>query len=122
MGNDGEVFRTSEGALYQVVASYEYLYAYYPEVTICPDRRRMMVEDKVIGIVPVQPAPRQGGVPAKTTETHLDLLQERAARQTESSSECVVVTTSLRMDLADITCLNGMEDMIRAGGMGYSAT
>lgn len=79
MGNDGEVFRTSEGALYQVVASYEYLYAYYPEVTICPDRRRMMVEDRVIGIVPVQPASRQGGAGKNNGNTPRPAARESSA-------------------------------------------
>lgn len=50
MGNHGEVFRTAEGQTYEVVGSYEYLYAYYPTVTICPSRGKMSVEGKTIGV------------------------------------------------------------------------
>ena len=35
MGNSGEIFRTADGGMYEVVGSYEYLYAYSPSVTIC---------------------------------------------------------------------------------------
>jgi hypothetical protein len=63
MGNHGEIFRTAEGAIYEVVGSYEYLYAYYPEVTICPARGRMLVEGKTLGIQAVQPAARRAPVP-----------------------------------------------------------
>lgn len=61
MGNHGEVFRTGEGAVYEVIGAYEYLYAYYPEAAICPDRGVMMVEGAVIQILPVQPARRSPG-------------------------------------------------------------
>ena len=30
MGNHGEIFRTLEGLIFEVIGSYEYLYAYYP--------------------------------------------------------------------------------------------
>ena len=58
MGNHGEIFRTSDGAIYQVTGSYEYLYAYYPSVTICPSRERMLVEGRTVGILPIQPSGR----------------------------------------------------------------
>jgi hypothetical protein len=72
MGNHGEIFRTLEGAIFEVVGSYEYLYAYYPDVTICPDRGRMLVEGKTVGIralgkpVPQtnQQEPRRGTQPS----------------------------------------------------------
>lgn len=60
MGNHGEVFRTVEGAIFEVVDSYEYLYAYYPEVTICPANGRMLVDGKTIGIHVVKPAANGG--------------------------------------------------------------
>lgn len=53
MGNSGEVFRTADGALFQVVGSYEYLYEYFPSVQICPGAGRMLVAGKQIGIVRV---------------------------------------------------------------------
>lgn len=62
MGNHGEIFRTAEGHLFEVVGSYEYLYAYYPSVTVCPDRGRMLVEGRTVGIRALQagPAPSPG--------------------------------------------------------------
>jgi len=59
MGNHGEVFRTAQGALFEVVGSYEYLYAYYPQVTICPGQGKMLVQGKTVGVVAMQPAPRR---------------------------------------------------------------
>jgi hypothetical protein len=56
MGNHGEVFRTADGSLFQVSYSYEYLYAYYPEVTICAGRGKLLIEGKTIDIVPVRSA------------------------------------------------------------------
>ena len=34
MGNDGEIFKLSDGSLWEVHAEYEYLYEYYPSVVI----------------------------------------------------------------------------------------
>lgn len=72
MGNHGEIFRTLEGAIFEVVGSYEYLYAYYPDVTICPDRGRMLVEGTTVGIRALtrpepqanQQEPRRGAQPS----------------------------------------------------------
>ncbi len=36
MGNYGEIFRLSDGSFWRVGAEYNYLYAYYPSVIICP--------------------------------------------------------------------------------------
>jgi hypothetical protein len=75
MGNHGEIFRTIGGTLFEVVGSYEYLYAYYPEVTICPVIGKMLVEGKTVGIRavgggtpnPPQPIPAPGDAPSKTS-------------------------------------------------------
>ena len=73
MGNHGEIFRTLEGSIFEVLGSYEYLYAYYPEVTICPEQGKMLVEGKTIGIramsarpaSPRQPGTSQGNAPSR---------------------------------------------------------
>ena len=59
MGNHGEIFRIADGAMYEVVGSYEYLYAYYSSVTICPSRGKMLVEGKTVGISPLQASGRK---------------------------------------------------------------
>lgn len=61
MGNDGEVFVTSEGSMFKVSGSFEYLYAYFPTVAICPGQGVMMVEGHSVNIVPLQP--RSSGTP-----------------------------------------------------------
>lgn len=54
IGNHGEIFRTADGSVYEVVGSYEYLYAYNPTVTICPARSKMLVGGKTVGISPMK--------------------------------------------------------------------
>jgi len=59
MGNHGEVFRTTDGSIFEVCGSYEYMYAYYPSVTVCPAEGKMLVEGKVVGIRTLKPASRE---------------------------------------------------------------
>ncbi len=60
LGNHGEIFRTADGGIYEVSGSYEYMYAYFPQVTICPARGRMLVQGKVVQVQALQTA-RGGG-------------------------------------------------------------
>jgi hypothetical protein len=48
LGNDGEIVRLSDGTIWEVHASYNYLYQYYPSVIVCPERNIIIVEDKEI--------------------------------------------------------------------------
>ena len=50
MGNNGEVFKLSNGTIGEVVAEYEYLYEYYPSVTICPAQSLMIIAGKKLNI------------------------------------------------------------------------
>lgn len=50
MGNNGEIFKLADGTIAEVVAEYEYLYEYYPSVTICPDRSVLIVNGKKLNI------------------------------------------------------------------------
>jgi hypothetical protein len=43
MGNNGEVFKLSDGSIWEVKYEYEYLYEYYPTVIICPSRGRLIL-------------------------------------------------------------------------------
>lgn len=52
MGNSGEIFKTSDGRLWQVKYEYEYLYEYFPEVYIC-NEEKLMIEGKALNIVPM---------------------------------------------------------------------
>lgn len=50
MGNSGEIARLSDGSVWEVTASYEYMYQYYPEVIVCPERGVIVVEGKKISV------------------------------------------------------------------------
>jgi hypothetical protein len=50
MGNHGEVIRLSDGGIWQVNYSYEYLYKYYPNVIMCPEKGKLIIKDKLIDI------------------------------------------------------------------------
>ena len=46
-----EIFRLADGSIWQVKYEYEYLYAYYPSVIICPTRGTLLVDDKSLNVV-----------------------------------------------------------------------
>lgn len=43
--------------LYEVVGSYEYLYAYPKNVTICPLREKMLIEGKAVALAALRTSP-----------------------------------------------------------------
>lgn len=53
MGNDGEIFKLSDGTLWEVKYEYEYLYEYYPTVIICPSRGKLGISGKMLAVEPV---------------------------------------------------------------------
>lgn len=56
MGNNDEIFKLSDGSLWEVKFEYEYLYEYYPSVVICPSRGRLIVGEKSLNVQLVAPA------------------------------------------------------------------
>lgn len=50
MGNDGEIFKLSNGILGEIKSEYEYMYEYYPQVIICPDQNQLIVSGKTLNI------------------------------------------------------------------------
>lgn len=54
LGNHGEVIKTADGALYEVVGSYEYMYSYSPKAVVCPAIGKMIVGDKTLNVTPLQ--------------------------------------------------------------------
>lgn len=99
MGNHGEIFRTAEGAIYEVVGSYAYLYAYYPEVTICPARGKMLVEGQTVGVRAVQPTARNTPVPSDKKKG--DVKQEK------SQASAAPITVLLRVRSCDYFIADG---------------
>jgi hypothetical protein len=59
MGNNDEVFRLDDGSIWKVQFEYQYLYEYYPRVTICPSQGKLVIKGKVLNVVAITPAPRR---------------------------------------------------------------
>ncbi len=53
MGNNDEIFKLADGSVWQVKYEYEYMYEYYPSVTICPGRGRLIVGKKTLDVAPI---------------------------------------------------------------------
>jgi hypothetical protein len=65
LGNNDEIFVLGDGSVWQVKYEYEYLYEYYPNVTVCPDRGKLIVAGKTLNIVSLAAA---HGKPAKAQQ------------------------------------------------------
>jgi hypothetical protein len=50
LGNHDEVFKLADGSAWKVIGSFEYLYAYYPRVTVCPSLGKLLVGNKTMNI------------------------------------------------------------------------
>lgn len=50
MGNNGEIIKLDDGSVWEVKYAYEYLYEYYPLVTICPAKGQLLIKDKSINV------------------------------------------------------------------------
>jgi hypothetical protein len=87
LGNHGEIFKVANGSVYEVVGSYEYLYAYSPQVVICPGQGKMLVEEKTIGVHPIKVT----GIKAKTDTSPPQKGKKREAIQSSSDAEIQVV-------------------------------
>jgi len=66
MGNNDEVFKLADGTLWQVKYEYEYLYAYRPDVVICPSSGVLAIDGKTLQVVAVRSgrSPPSGGRPS----------------------------------------------------------
>jgi len=53
MGTNDEIFQLSDQSVWQVKYEYEYLYEYYPAVTICPDINKLIIGDKQLDVIPI---------------------------------------------------------------------
>ncbi len=59
MGSHGEEFKLSDGSRWKVVFEDEYLYAYAPRVTVCPDSGKMTIQGKTLKIQAIKPPPER---------------------------------------------------------------
>lgn len=53
LGNNDEIVKLDDGTFWQVKYAYEYLYEYYPSVTICPDQGVLIIKGKSINVIPL---------------------------------------------------------------------
>src|SRR5688572_23182554 len=60
MGNNGEVFKLSDGSLWEVRYEYEYLYEYYPSVLVCPATGKISVKGKPLNVARISGGPTKG--------------------------------------------------------------
>jgi len=51
MGNNGEIFRLSDGSFWQVGPEYDFLFAFFPSVIICPSIGKLSVNGRALNVV-----------------------------------------------------------------------
>lgn len=50
LGNHEEIFKLSDGSIWEVTYEYEYLYEYSPTVTICPSRGLLLINGTYLNV------------------------------------------------------------------------
>lgn len=69
MGNNDEIFKLSDGSVWEVKYEYEYLYEYYPSIIICPNRGKLIIGEKSLNIqVVTRPTKNNNSSEAKPGE------------------------------------------------------
>lgn len=59
MGNNGEIFKLSDGSVWEVKYEYEYMYEYYPAVVMFPVKGKMLIEGKMLNVMQHSGQPTQ---------------------------------------------------------------
>ena len=78
MGNSGEIFKLLDGTVGEVGAEYEYLYEYYPSVTVCPSRSILILKEKSLSIsILSTSSPAQGTAPDPNTDRTPSLIESK---------------------------------------------
>ena len=72
MGNNGEIFKLSDGTLWEVKYAYEYLYEYYPNVIICPSRGKLIIKGKNIDVTQVSGSSSRSGSSPDFIESQIE--------------------------------------------------
>ena len=50
MGNNGEIFKLADRSIWEVKYEYEYMYEYYPDVVVCPDKQIIIIEGTKLNV------------------------------------------------------------------------
>ena len=85
MGNNGEIFRLADGSIWEVKFEYEYLYEYYPRVTVCPGRGVLIINDKALNIQQIVPSGGSPRAPRPTQPSRPGQALELTTRNDEFS-------------------------------------
>ena len=67
MGNNGEIFKLSDGSVWEVKYEYEYMYEYSPSVTICPSRGKLIVGKKSLNVQSISGSSKRQSPPSSAT-------------------------------------------------------
>jgi hypothetical protein len=114
MGNNDEIFKLSDGSVWQVKYEYEYLYEYSPSVIICPSRGKLILGKKSLNVQMVVGAragasaagrPTQAGIWQLFEETSLEgsisgTVQQGRIFKTASGNVYEVTGLTLQLVLA----------------------
>jgi hypothetical protein len=72
LGNHDEIFQLSDGSYWRVQHEYSYLYEYYPNVVVCPDRMLLIVGDRTLNVAPIVSAPGDPNEERAVVESRID--------------------------------------------------
>ena len=86
MGNNGEIFKLADGSIWEVKYEYEYLYEYYPKVTICPGRGRVIVRGKALNVAQLKGSGSPTGLGTKARPAEPDRLPQLESRADDGFS------------------------------------
>jgi hypothetical protein len=87
MGNNDEVFKLSDGSVWQVKYEYEYMYEYSPEVIICPRRGELIIVKKSLNVEQIAAGrARQAPRPAAAASGKWEIYEETTLQGSISGS------------------------------------
>lgn len=72
LGNNGEIFKLSDGSFWEIKYEYEYLYEYYPSVIICPDSQVLIIKNKKLNVSPLGGSYGGGNKNSNVIQTRVD--------------------------------------------------
>ncbi|NLN85727.1 MAG: hypothetical protein GX135_06450 [Candidatus Cloacimonetes bacterium] len=55
LGNNGEIFKLSDGSVWEVIYEYRYMYKYYPYVTVSPSQGKLLIDGKKLNVTMLVP-------------------------------------------------------------------
>lgn len=72
MGNNGEIFKLSDGTIWEVKFAYEFLFEFFPSVIVCPSRGKLIIKGKNIDIEKVSGGGAKSGGGADLIESQIE--------------------------------------------------